>query len=277
MGRYRVVERECRMEWLRPAEIVAEMRERPLVFMPVGPLEWHGPHLPLGTDALDAQAVALRVAQQIGGVVLPTLFCGTDRERSPEQLGYLGFEREQWIVGMDFPANTLQSLYFREEYVALLVREMLTLLIRQGYRLIVIVNGHGADNHVAVLERLSAEFTAESPARVIPFFAWASQDDVLDVGHADVIETSRMMALRAEAVDLSILPPVDQPLYNVDWGIVDARTFRGDPTPDFTMRDDPRTEASPELGETTFELSVSFISRQVADALREMGYAVRMG
>ena len=265
------------MEWLRPAEIVAEMKERPLVFVPVGPLEWHGPHLPLGTDALDAQTVALRVAREVGGVVLPTLFCGTDRERTPEQLDNLGFEDYRWIVGMDFPANTLKSLYFKEEYMALLVREVLTLLIRQGYRLIVIVNGHGAANHVAVLERLSAEFSAESPARVVPFFAWASQDDVLDVGHADAIETARMMALRLDSVDMSTLPPADEPLYNTDWGIVDAQTFRGDPTPDFTMRDDPRSEASPEMGEATFGMTVSYIAQHVSSVLQDMGYSSRLG
>ena len=263
------------MEWLRPAEIVAEMKQRPVAYVPIGPLEWHGPHLPLGTDALDAQAVALRVARRVGGVVMPTLYCGTDRERTPEQLRSLGFDDDHWIVGMDFPANALKSLYFKEEYVALLVREVLTLLVGQGYRLIVIVNGHGAANHVGVLERLSAEFTEESPARVIPFFAWASSGDALDVGHADSIETSRMLSLCEEAVDLSTLPSLEEPLYNTHWGIVDAQTFRGEPTPDFTMRDDPRTKASAELGQSTFEMSVSYISQQVSVALGDLGYAAR--
>ena len=76
-----MVIRDRRIEWLRPAEIIAEMTQRPLVYLPVGPLEWHGPHLPIGTDPLDAQAVARRVAARTGGLVMPTFFCGTERLR----------------------------------------------------------------------------------------------------------------------------------------------------------------------------------------------------
>ena len=86
-----------RFERLLPNQIAAEMARCPLIFLPVGPLEWHGPHLPLGTDALIAYQVALRVANQVGGVVLPALYCGTERHRSAEQLRYLGFSGEEYI------------------------------------------------------------------------------------------------------------------------------------------------------------------------------------
>ena len=61
---------EVRMQWLRPAEVLAH---QPIVYLPIGPLEWHGPHLPLGTDPLQAESLAIAVAQQVGGVVHPTL------------------------------------------------------------------------------------------------------------------------------------------------------------------------------------------------------------
>lgn len=265
--------RNRRIEWLRPSEVIDEMRRRPLVFLPLGPLEWHGPHLPLGTDALDAQSVALRVAERTGGLVMPTFFCGTERENPPQVLKDLGFQGDEWIVGMDFPRNSLKSLYLREEFMALLVRELLHVLVRQGFRLIVIVNGHGADNHIALLERLAAEFTAESPARVLTFLAWEAAGGPLDVGHADAIETSRMMALDPESVDLSALPPPDEPLRIVDWGIADYLTFHGEPSPDFITRNDPRIGTSPEHGERTFEASVTYIVERVAEVLIEMGYA----
>ena len=88
------------------------------------------------------------MAERVGGVVLPTFFWGTERERPEEMVADLGFEKGQYVVGMDFPANILPSLYCREEFLALLVRELLTLLIRQQYKLIVLVNGHGARNHL---------------------------------------------------------------------------------------------------------------------------------
>lgn len=264
--------RDRRIEWLRPGEILNEMARRPLIYLPVGPLEWHGPHLPIGTDPLDAQTVARRVADRTGGLVMPTLFCGTERENPSEVLKDLGFDGSEWITGMDFPKNTLKSLYLREEFMALLVRELLELLVRQGFRLIVLINGHGADNHIALLERLAAEYTAESPARVICFLAWDAAGGPLDVGHADLIETSRMMTLDPEAVDLGTLPPPDKPLYITDWGVADYQSFHGDPTPDFATRNDPRTGATPERGEETFEASVAYITHQVTETLVEMGY-----
>jgi creatinine amidohydrolase len=264
--------RTRRFELLRPAEIVAEMRARPLIFLPLGPLEWHGPHLPLGTDPLIAHGVALAVAERVGGVVLPPFFWGSERENLPEDLRSLGFKGDEWIVGMDFPANSLKSLYVREEFFALLVREALTLLIEQGYRLIVIVNGHGGENHIKALDRLSAEFTARGPAVVRTFIAWASPGDVLDVGHADDHETSRMMHLHPETVDLSTLPPPEVPLKNVEYAIVDYLTFRGQPTPDHTTRHDPRIGTSPENGRAEIELSADLIAAHVAEDLHRLSH-----
>ena len=261
---------ERRLEWMRPAEIVAERKRCPLVYVPVGLIEWHGPHLPVGTDALDAETVALRCAERTGGVVLPTCYCGTERECTPQQLRDLGFGGDEWIVGMDFPRNTMKSLYFREEFFALVLREWLTLLTAQGYRLIVVINGHGAENQIAVIERLSREFTATGVVRVVPFLAWAAPGGELDVGHAEAIETARMMALDPERVDLASLPPVEEPLYNVDWGIVDARTFRGEPTAKRTTRNDPRVGTSPEYGEETFAISVAYIAGEVERLLEEV-------
>jgi creatinine amidohydrolase len=265
--------KEVRMERLRPAEIVGEMRERPLVFLPVGPLEWHGPHLPLGTDPLIAHGMALRVAARVGGVVLPALFIGTERERSPELLKHLGFDGDEYIVGMDFPANILKSLYYREEFFSLIVRETLDLLIQQGYRLIVILNGHGAANQLGTLDRLSAEFTARGPARVFYISAWTESDEGADSGHAGGGETSHVMALYPGLPDLSALPPVDRPLRNVDWAIVDADTFNGHPAPDFTTRDDPRAGASAERGEASLARAAAYIAGKVAAALVEMGFS----
>ena len=60
--------RTVRFELLRPGELLEEMKRFSVAYLPVGPLEWHGPHMPFGTDPLDAQAVALGIAEKIGGV-----------------------------------------------------------------------------------------------------------------------------------------------------------------------------------------------------------------
>jgi creatinine amidohydrolase len=75
--------REIRFQYLRPSQVVAERARCPLVFLPVGPLEWHGPHLPLGTDPLNSEEVSLRLAREVGGVVLPPSIWGRSANAGP--------------------------------------------------------------------------------------------------------------------------------------------------------------------------------------------------
>ncbi|MCA0458297.1 MAG: creatininase family protein [Chloroflexi bacterium] len=262
--------RTVRFELLRPSEIIAERDRFPVVFQPIGPLEWHGPHLPYGTDPLHAQAVSVRTAEAIGGVVMPTLYWGSERERSPESLRQIGFKGDEWIVGMDFPDNSMKSLYSMEDVLAFVVRARLELVIEQGYKLIVIVNGHGAANHMATLDRLAKEYTARGGAKVLFTTAFdPSPDGTYNIGHADALETSLMLALEPESVDIPALLPLSEPLKNTGWGIVDGDTFSGRPTPDYTLRpnDDPRLNASAEQGEAALKGDVERLSKQVHSAL----------
>jgi creatinine amidohydrolase/Fe(II)-dependent formamide hydrolase-like protein len=50
--------------------------DKPPILLPVGALEQHGPHLPLGTDGLLSAAVAADAAARVGGLVAPTLSYG---------------------------------------------------------------------------------------------------------------------------------------------------------------------------------------------------------
>lgn len=257
--------REVRFELLRPSQVVEARQDCSLVFLPVGPLEWHGPHLPLGTDPLNAYQVSLRLARELGGVVLPPLFLGTERERRPEMLRSIGFGGDEYIVGMDFPANRVKSLYCPEEVLAVAVRSYLDLLVAQGYRLIVLLNGHGAENQIQTLERLAVEYSHTSPARVLMLMPMArAVGDYFNGSHASRGETSIMCAI-TDSVDLTVFP--EGPLQNTAHAIVDGPTFEGNPTPDHTVRaeDDPRL-ATAEEGE-----------RRIAEIVAELAGAVREG
>ena len=163
--------REVRLELLRPDQIVAEKERCAIAYLPIGPLEWHGPAAPFGTDPLTAHESAVRCAREVGGVVLPPLFMGVDTPRDEQGLQNLGFENtDQYIVGMDFPDNTVPSYYFREEIFAMAVREYVRLLVKQGYRLIVLINGHGAINQMGVCQRIAAEFRGEGTGNVLVGF-----------------------------------------------------------------------------------------------------------
>lgn len=264
--------REARLQMLRPGQIVAEKQRLPLAFLPIGPLEWHGPHLPLGVDALNAEAAALGVAQEVGGVVLPTLYVGTERERNPEMLQAIGFAPDDYIVGMDFPANAMPSYYYPEEVLAIVVRATLDLLVRQGYRLVVLMNGHAAENHLITLQRLAVEYSHATPLRVlllVPIPGYTKGDD-WSYAHATAGETSVMLALAEETVDQGALPQ-DGPLRNVDHAVVDDQTFRGNPTADFTVRedDDPRHATAAE-GQRRLAACVAELARSVRDALKSL-------
>src|SRR5436309_9900172 len=52
--------RTVEYELMRPPEIAQARARLPLAFIPIGPLEWHGPHLPMGMDGLHAHTVAMR-------------------------------------------------------------------------------------------------------------------------------------------------------------------------------------------------------------------------
>lgn len=261
--------RTRQMQYLRPDEIRAELEKTPVAYLPLGLLEWHGPHLPYGVDALNAEAVALAAAEITGGLVLPTVYFGTERERDPQTLDNLGFDREAYVVGMDFPANTLPSMYASEELFALMVRENVRLAAAMGFRVVSAISGHGATNQIATLRRLAADFNAPGQFRMlvdIPFTV--SQKGVVEVGHASRIETAIMLHLAPETVKLDALPPLPQPLKNVEYAIVDYLTFAGQPTPDRTVHDedDPR-RASAADGQRTVERAAAHIARRVQAAL----------
>src|SRR3954464_1171608 len=56
---------------LTQPEIAAQFRRNPLVILPAGSVEQHGPHLPTGTDIFASNVIGHAVAERMDGVVLP--------------------------------------------------------------------------------------------------------------------------------------------------------------------------------------------------------------
>jgi len=264
-------------ELLAPSAIAAARQRLPLVLVPVSPIEWHGPHLPVGTDGLHAREVAVRVAREIGGLVLPTLFFGTETVRTagtgPEQLGVLGLDAGERVVGMDFPGFSVRSLYIEESAFGLAVREVVRALAADSFRLIVLVNGHGAANQQRTLERIALEESRRPEVGVVNLKAWVDPEPPrLDPGHADREETSIMLAIAPDLVRLEELPPPDAPLAYARHGIVDGAAFDGKPSPDFTIPQhaDPRGSTREE-GEMLLEHEVRSAAARVARELELIG------
>jgi len=262
---------ETRIAYLRPQQIHDRLSACPAVYVPVGPLEWHGPHLPLGVDPLRAERVARAACERTGGIVWQTVFFGTERERPAQMLEWLGLNRDEYVVGMDFPNNTLRSPYCPEEIFALIVREVLRQVRLVGARLAVVVNGHGGVNHLAVLERLAVEISNVTDLKVLfPRRRSKPGEPPPSGGHADAWETGELMYFYPETVDLSTLPPAEKPIHYKDFAIVDGPGFDGKGPPDHVLQNDPRTKASPETGQKSFERSVDNMVERVREALSQL-------
>jgi creatinine amidohydrolase len=178
----------------------------------------------------------------------------------------LGFDHpdQRYIVGIDFPNNTMPSFYSKEETFGVVVKEYVRMLTLQKYKLIVIVNGHGATNQIYTLDRIAKEISAETTSRV---YVSMGYDDITETesqefGHACLLETSVQIYLNQENVELSLLPPMDIKLKSREWGIVDTATFQFNPNADKTVIHDPRN-ATAEKGKILFDKAVNNFVREI--------------
>jgi mycofactocin system creatininase family protein len=155
---------------------------RPLVIVPIGSTEQHGPHLPFSTDSLVATAVASGVAARLSAagrsvVVAPTVPYGASGEHQ------------------DFPGTSSIG----HDVLAVLVVELIRSLSTWASD-VLIVNGHGGN--VAALASAVPRMIGEGH-RV----SWVPCTSVDGDAHAGRTETSLMMHLHPDLVNVSALVP----------------------------------------------------------------------
>lgn len=151
-----------------------ELPHRPMVLLPIGSLEQHGPHLPLDTDTVIATAVANRAAAMLPGSVqvAPSLAYGSSGEHQ------------------DFPGTVSVGTPVLVQVVIELVRSLSTWA---GH--VVLVNGHGGN--VSALNE--AVGTLKSEQHHVAWVPCATE--AVDL-HAGYTETSLMLFLRPSSVRL---------------------------------------------------------------------------
>lgn len=110
-------------ELTAPEFVQAVESARGVCLLPLGILEKHGPHLPLGTDLLDAREIALRAAKKEYSIVFPEYYFGQIYE-AKHQPG---------------------TIAYNPETVWKLLEETCEELARNGLKKILIVNGHGGN------------------------------------------------------------------------------------------------------------------------------------
>ena len=165
-----------RYETMRPQEFLDAVRECPVFIIPTGLLEWHGDHLPLGLDALKIHAVALKIAEKLGGgIVLP-----------PNYFGRPGFS--SYTGTLTFSEGLIQQLFY----------ELFYQLKKVGAKVILLVSGHYGPLQEEAVVRAGQIFARENPdigviAKAEYFGAKVGEEMPCD--HAGMWETSMYMYL----------------------------------------------------------------------------------
>lgn len=131
---------------LAPKEFLERLNACPVAYLPLGTLEWHGPHLPLGTDLLQGDALFRIAAERFGGIVMPGLFMGPDRHVEEDGVDYYGMDvytdaakSPQYYPLQQFPGS---AYWLPAELYEELLKAILRQLARAGFRVVVGV-GHG--------------------------------------------------------------------------------------------------------------------------------------
>jgi creatinine amidohydrolase len=163
-----------------------------IVIFPVGSVEEHGAHLPLCTDSLQSEFIAVEVAKKTGCLLAPA------------------FRHGICNAGHNFPGTI--SLEF--DTLFMLARDVLSELVRNGFNRIIVLTGHAGSSHMTAL-KLAAQkviWQPEKPdakrrTRIMVLSDYDFADELKEKlgfpkedGHAGAIETSRVMAIKPDLV-----------------------------------------------------------------------------
>lgn len=185
-------------------EYADRLKNQPIVFIPVGAMEQHGPHLPMTCDAIFSEEIATRSAEQMNGLVMPVLTYGY---KSQARSG----------GGQTFPGTTCLD----GQTLISLLKDIIRELIRHGVEKIVVLNGH-VENQWFLTEGIDLAIreanTAGKKVKIIRCEYWDyTPQEVLDeifdndfpgvdLEHAALLETSMMLALHPEYVHTELIP-----------------------------------------------------------------------
>ena len=202
-------------------EVAEVVRRNPVAILPIGATEQHGHHLPLGVDILLAEYMARRVAAETGALLLPSL-----------PFGY------SW-VWRDIPG----TVSLQQHHVEAVLKDIAHSVSRYGVKLLVVINGHEANN--ASLKYACRELEDELDIPMVYLFYPELQRAMNEccesqtwngMFHACEFETSLMLAVKPEWVHMDKAVkeyPETPPLYGrsaISVGRLSQSGVYGDPT-----------------------------------------------
>jgi creatinine amidohydrolase len=159
-----------------------------LVLVPTGSTEQHGPHSPLSTDVIIPTEVSRRVATRLGALVAPAVNYGISA-------GHRGFRGLSYLRSPTFIA---------------VIEDVAFSLAEAGFRRIVFVNGHYTNYPPIITACMNVSTRLPEGTRAWGVSYWESLppdrlEEYLSLSsglHANIGETSAVMAVRPDLVDL---------------------------------------------------------------------------
>jgi len=178
--------RNTKLQELTWQQLEQHLQHNDTVLIPVGSTEQHGPHLPLGTDAMVAIRLALETGELTDTLVTPPLWFGW----SPHHQAYPG------------------TVSLRPETLTAVVEDIGRSLIWSGANKLIVLNGHREAN-LPPLKIAASRLRNETGAYVAvvdPFYIGDQIGRALrtsepgGIGHAAELETAHMMHIHPELV-----------------------------------------------------------------------------
>ncbi len=168
-------------EWT--SEVFAKrVKTDTVVILPVGSVEKHGSHLPLGSDMIQPLHVLDAVCEETGAILAPSIPYGVITTTRHYPGG----------IGVSF--DSLRAF----------TRDVLRDLVRSGVHRVMIVSGHAAHDHMAALKAAAQDVVDEGTLKATVLsdydIIYAQKDLPPKEGHAGMIETSRLLVHRPELV-----------------------------------------------------------------------------
>jgi creatinine amidohydrolase len=193
-------------EEITPKEFSIRLAKCPVAYLPLGTLEWHGDHLPLGSDGLQSREFFKQLAKESGGIVLPMLFLGPDRiDTTLNGREYYGMDFGKELLTAKYTTQQLvgSAYYVSDSTFNSMMQGIMKQLSRAGFK-IVIAHGHGPSG--LYINKHKQEFMNRYNLNVMTCWGKDSANLCLQCDHAAANETSVMMAVRPELVRMENLP-----------------------------------------------------------------------
>ena len=129
-------------------------RERTVVLVTCSPLEVHGPHLPLGADALEGEGLAERMLGLL-----------------PERHQQRTFLKLPFVYAASDPVPQPGSLAFRPSTTIAVIEDLGRSLAAQGFRDVLVSNFHGSPRHFLSIEVACDRVSRERGIRMLCIFS----------------------------------------------------------------------------------------------------------